>query len=252
MIALLLALQAQLPTVGDTIWLVRRIAVPAGSAVRAAPWTLEGEVELLGRPVVILTGDSAEIRYPAVAWSPGDHSLEVPGPVLLAADGRADSLPPARLTFAVRSVLPSGADAARLAVQPRASIVRRPDRTPVPLLVLLGVAALIIVPIQLRWRRRGAAPHAAPAAPADIGVNPRIIERWLAAAELRAALGAAAERLRGAAERARGKAGWQETEAEGLLGVVDRLRFGPLEREEAEDICRRAIALALQLEGGGR
>jgi len=84
---LLLALtQAPLPQVGDTVWLVRTIAAPAGRVVRVAPWNPEGAVEALGPGILVRRGDSLDVRYPAVGWLPGSHAVEVPGPVLVSPD----------------------------------------------------------------------------------------------------------------------------------------------------------------------
>jgi hypothetical protein len=49
------------PTVGDTVWLSRTIAVPPGYVVRAADWDPADPIELLGRPLVVVAGDSARI-----------------------------------------------------------------------------------------------------------------------------------------------------------------------------------------------
>ena len=67
MILLLLLLQQHpLPTVGDTLWASRAVRLSPGDSVRAADWQLEGAVQLLGHPIVVVRGNQAEIRYPLV------------------------------------------------------------------------------------------------------------------------------------------------------------------------------------------
>ena len=75
-------MQAGNPTVGDTVWLSRTVALPPGHVVRAADWEAPDPVELLGRPRVIITGDSAQISYPVVIWKPGLQLIELPGPLI--------------------------------------------------------------------------------------------------------------------------------------------------------------------------
>ena len=168
MIALLLLLQqAGTPTVGDTVWLVRTVAVPPGAEVRPAPWEPAAPVGLLGSPILRRSGDSVTVAYPAVAWAAGRHEVQVPGPVVIRPDGRTDSLPPALQAFEVASVLPGGARVDSLPVQPEAGIVEQRVTSPWPLLVALGVAALLFAPMAWWWRRRGPVMSevAAPAGP---------------------------------------------------------------------------------------
>ena len=93
LLLLLSLLQAQSPQVGDTVWLVRTILAPSGREVRVAAWNPEGAIETLGPGVLVRRGDSLDIRYPAVGWLPGAHTVEVPGPVLVSPDGTTDSMP---------------------------------------------------------------------------------------------------------------------------------------------------------------
>ena len=153
--ALLLLLQAGLPTVGDTIWIERPVTLPAGADVRPADWTPEGDVSLLGRPVLRRVGGEVIVAYPAVAWRPGSHTVVIPGPVIVRADGRIDSLPPESRTLQVRSVLPADTAPERLAVQPEAGIVSQRITEPWPLVVFLLIATLIFLPVRWWWLRRG-------------------------------------------------------------------------------------------------
>lgn len=249
--AALLLLQARHPTVGDTIWVVRRVSVPGSQSVRAANWELTGDVEVLGRPRITTANGVAEIRYPLVAWTPGSHTVSVPGPLLLAADGRVDSLPPADTSFAVASVLPSNVPDTALHPQPQAGIVHRRTVTALPLLVLLGAALVLLAPLHWWWRRRGPRATLPPAAP--VPVPP--LARWAEAGESRTLLAAAAERLRIAAA---GAARRQETgttqalptrEVDLTLRALDDARFAGASPAHAAELYAQASALATMLDG---
>ena len=193
MIPLLLALQAPLPTVGDTIWLERRITLPGGAEVRAAPWDLDGALSLLGRPRTRREGGEVVIAYPVVAWTAGTHQLSVPGPILVRADGASDTLPSEPRTIEVASVLPAGAVPERTAPQPEAGIVAEQVTSPLPLLACLAVAALVFAPLAWGWLCRGPAmPAARPLVPAPAAP----VDEWHAAGEHRAVAAVAARELR--------------------------------------------------------
>ena len=119
-----LVVQSQ-PTVGDTIWLNRTVAVPPGHVVRASDWDPADPVELLGRPRIVMTGDSARISYPVVVWASGSRLIELPGPLLLGPGGTVDSLPGEPVRVAVKSVLPRVLRDSSVPPQPRARLVTR-------------------------------------------------------------------------------------------------------------------------------
>ncbi|HXH63002.1 MAG TPA: hypothetical protein VNG95_02395 [Gemmatimonadales bacterium] len=184
-------------TVGDTVWLVRAVPVPAGWRVRPGKLDAGGDVEPLGDPLVSTTADGAELRYPVTSWAAGPHTVDLPAIWRLGPDGRADSLPGGGATFALASVLPpdSGARAA-----PKAAFApfRPPHRSPVPPLVAaLGAGAVLVV--LLRLRRRGARrmPEAVATAPA--GEVPDAL--WLGAGEPKAVAARATHALRAALAR---------------------------------------------------
>lgn len=165
MLLLLALLQQGAPTVGDTIWLVRMVAVPGGSAVRPASWNPTGDLETLGPPRVTTRGDSVEIAYPVVVWLPGSRTVDVPGPLLLLAGGGVDSIPAERMTVTVASILPAGVPESALRIQPAAQPVMRGERTPRSLLAMLLLATLLLVPVHRLWRRRGKPLPRVPAPP---------------------------------------------------------------------------------------
>jgi len=249
------------PTVGDTVWVRRAVRLPAGYTARAAAWALEGDVELLGRPELTVQADSAVVRYPLVAWTPGSHSVAVPSPILLGADGTLDSLPPARVSFTVTSVLPDVPDSA-IRPQPGAGLVTRPVVSLWPPLLLAGAALLLLLPLHWWWRRRGT-PLPAPAAPEP---TPVPIERWADAGEARSVLALASARLRTAISAAEPEAhegldsaecvrvlreqrpAWPVDEIAESLHAIDAMRFAPATAGDAMERYRRADELARRIE----
>lgn len=195
MIAAILLLQAAqaAPTVGDTIWLARTVPVPAGHTVRPPEDSLAGAVELLGPPRLVTRDGAVLIRYPAVAWEPGRHTVALPGPVLVAPDGVEDSVPPLEVAVTVRSVLPAVPEDSVLPVQAPTGLVLRQETSLLPVAALLALGALLLAPLHWWWRRRG------PRVPGDLPLAERHavpLRLWADAGERRAVLAAAAALVR--------------------------------------------------------
>jgi hypothetical protein len=256
MIALFLGavlLQSSAPTVGDTVWLSQVVAQPPGYIVRATDWTPTDPVELLGRPRIIVTGDSAEITYSVVVWRPGHRTVNLPGPLLLGPGGTVDSLPGAQVALDVRSVLPRVPPDSSLAPQPRASLVPRRETSLTPLAICWLVALILLVPLHLWWRRRG---KPVPAAAAMPPVADPPVARWADAGEYRAVANVAAAHLRSTvAQRvaaahpgldterllgqlAAARPNWPLDELAELLRALDNARFGLAGSEEALNLSR--------------
>ena len=268
-VAALLALQQPqqqaptAPTVGDTIWLARTLAVPVGAAVRPQPWNPTGDVEALGPARMSRHGDSVEVAYPAVAWRPGTHEVTVPGPLLLLDGGGVDSAPPYHATLQVGSVLPQVANDSALPVQPAVTVVHHGDRSPRPLALFLLGGVTLLAPWHWWWRRRGEAlGRSAPRTP----VRPPLA-RWAEAGEGRAALAVAAAELRAviargapeatpaleteeciAAVRAQ-RSDWPVDELAGVLRALDAARFQPGAVREAAALLDTTERIAARLEG---
>ena len=254
--------QQALPTVGDTIWVTRSVELPPGRTLRPADWEAADPVQLLGPARVIQREGRAAVSYPIAVWRPGTHTVTVPGPLLLAADGRVDSLGGETVTLEVASVLPRAAADTSLRPQPRAEFVPRASTTPVPLIVLLLVALAILVPLHLWWRRRGPVqrPTADPA-----GAAQPALDRWADAGEARAVAAAATTRLRltlvdrlpGAllsldteevlAHVASQRPDWPLPELAELLRALDRARFGAGTPPDVLALARRAAAFESRL-----
>jgi hypothetical protein len=186
------------PTVGDTTTVVYRVSVPPGALVQPRAPTDTTVATLLGAPVVTREGDSVRVALTVTLWSPGRHTLVLPGAVIVRTDGRIDTLPDSRVMLDVASVLPSGRPVASVTPKQARPWVARADRTLLPwalsLILLLAVAAAAI----WHWRRRG--PLAAiPAARGAPPVDPERLTRWIAAGESRLAVQHLEVALRGRA-----------------------------------------------------
>ena len=249
--------QAPGPTVGDTVWLSRTVGLPPGHVVRAADWDPADPIELLGRPRVVVTGDSAEIAYPVVIWQPGPQLIELPGPLLLGPGGTVDSLSGERVRLEVRSVLPATSRDSLLP-QPRAGLVNRAEVTLVPLAMLWAAALILLIPLQLGWRRRGKPVRTGALTP-DLPEPP--LARWADAGEYRSVANVAASRLRSAvaervasahpgldterllAELAAARPNWPLEELGELLLALDNARFGLTTSSDTLELSRSTLEL---------
>lgn len=253
-------LQGALPTVGDTIWVRRTVAVPVGHTVRAAEWEPADPVQLLGRARVTVSGDSAEIAYPVVLWRPGRHVADVPGPLVLGPGGTVDSLSQQRVSLEVRSVLPPAPGDSLISPQPRAALIQRRVVSPIPLAVLWLAAVVLLLPVHLWWRRRGKATRGA-----RIDPRPEMLEpplgRWADAGEHRAVADVATAQLRAAlaqrvpaahmsldtervlAELAATRPEWPLEDFEAVLRSLDDIRFGVAPSSGALGLSRTSSEL---------
>lgn len=252
------------PTVGDTVWLSRNVALPPGYVVRAASWDPADPIELLGRPRVTVTGDSAEIAYPVVVWRPGQQLIELPGPLLLGPGGTVDSLAGERVRLEVKSVLPAAPHDSMLRPQPRAGLVHRREVTLIPLAVLWVGSMVLLLPLHLWWRRRGRPVRLAGPAP-ELPQPP--VARWADAGEYRAVANVAASHLRAAvaervaaahpgldterllAELAAARPDWPLEELGELLRALDDARFGLTAAPDALGLSRSTLELRDRLLG---
>lgn len=256
--------QASGPTVGDTVWLSRTVALPAGHVARALDWDPPDPIELLGRPRVVVTGDSVEIAYPVVVWRPGQHLITLPGPLLLGPGGTVDSLSGDRVRLDIGSVLPDVPGDSVLPPQPRASLVARREVSLAPLAVLWTAALVVLLPLHLWWRRRGKPVGAAPR-PQPVPDPP--LERWADAGEYRAVANVSAARLRAAvaqrvagahagldterllAELAAARPDWPLRELGDVLRALDDARFSLTASPDTLRLSRTSFALRDRLLG---
>jgi hypothetical protein len=259
----MLLLQGPGPTVGDTVWLSRTIAVPPGYVVRAADWDAADPIEVLGRARVVLAGDSARITYPIVLWQPGPQVIELPGPLLLGPGGSVDSLRGQTVRLEVSSVLPQMPPDS-IPPQPRAAIVPIRTASPIPLLLLWALCLALLLPLHIWWRRRGKPTRVALPVPAP--VDPPL-NRWADAGEYRAVANISAIRLRSAvaqrvtvahpgldterllAELAAVRPDWPLDELGEILRGLDEARFGVTPASDALALSESSVAMRVRLLG---
>lgn len=220
------------PTVGDTVWIIRTLAVPAGMTVRPRPISASAVAEPLGPPEVVRIEDSVRVRYPMVAWQPGRHAITVPGAILVRSDGWSDTLPDGRATIEVATVLPETARDS-LSPFPQKPPVERTRRSPLPVLLLTLLAGAILVPLHWWWGRRGP-PVSVARAPVTPGPSEVMLASWLAAGEYRAAVEGWFHRL--------GALGGRDAEGDALLARLGQARFAPLPEESMAELCREVAS----------
>lgn len=192
---LVLLFQGGTVTVGDTLWIERVVGATGGAVIRPQPWSLGELGQQLGPGVVVQGSEGTLVRYPIVIWYPGEHLLTMPGPVLVKRDGSSDTLAASTVRVRVTSVLPAGAARTKTPPRPAIRAVPLAARSPVPLLALLLVVALLWTAGALFWRRRGRRPAPSPAPVPEPGQrrerpfhDPVSLSRWAEAGEYRAAL----------------------------------------------------------------
>lgn len=260
---LLVQSQAPAPTVGDTIWLERTVAVPAGAEVRAAAWQPEGTISLLGKPEVRRSGASATIAYPAVAWAAGPQTILVPGPIIIHHDGTTDSLPAESRTIQVASVLPAGQEPDKLPVQPEAGVVAEAIHTPVAVMLAVLAGTVLLAPLVWWWLRRG---PVAPVPSVSAGEFAIPLAEWGEAGEPRAVAAVAAHGLRAAIAARLPGAGpglvtarllrvveeqrpkWPAADIAAVLRGLDAAQFAESAPEGVVELATRAGELCRQLE----
>lgn len=229
------------PTVGDTVWLVRALTVPAGWQVRAGKLDPTEDVEPLTEPSARNVAGAWVVRYAVAAWKPGAHKLTLPPIWRLGPDGHADSSAGGVATFAVASVIPDSLKDP--SPQGALAPLRAAHRTAGPPLAALALATMLLVAgVALRRRPpRLLAPR--PQVPVEREVPDA---RWLAAGEPKAVVARATWRLRAALAKAVPAAHPALDTAE-CLAVVERARpQAPVRelRDLLEQLDRVAFASA--------
>lgn len=233
LLALLLLLQpGETPAVGDTVWLRRVLTVPGGMSVRPRPIAASAVLEPLGPPEVASSGRDITIRYPVVFWRPGTHRVEMPAVIVVRSDGFSDTLGSATTTVEIRSVLPAGAKRDSLEPAPPAEAVSRSTPSPLPLTLLVVLAALVLIPLHYWWRRRGKVPPPAPPV-SPPGPDASDVAAWVEAGELHAAADAYAWLL-----ASRGQS--DDSSVQALVGQLHAARYGALPPAELLALCRDA------------
>lgn len=247
------------PTVGDTVWLERRVTAPAGWSVRPGRLAPGGAVEPLGDPVAVRDASGWLVRYPVVAWTTGPQAVSLPVLWRLGPGGGADSGAAGVAAFTVASVLPdTGTPAPRPAREPL-RLGRRSALAPVAAMFL--AAGLLAGAV--RWRRRQPRPERpAPQVPVEREVPER---DWIAAGERAAVAARAAAELRAAVARsvpeahvgltteecldamARARPGVALAPVAAALRTLDEVAFGGAPEPDVAAIAVQARLLARKM-----
>ncbi len=184
--AVLLALQAGLPTVGDTVWVERYVVAQPNVLIRPQAWDLGTTGRQLGPAEVRRSALGTVVRYPLVFWHPGRHTLRMPGPVVISREGTSDTLLASGVVVEIASVLPAGTPRERLPPRPARPTVPLGERSLRPLLIGAMLVLAAVALLALRRRRRGTA---APERKVEVArPDPAMLAEWAAAGEYHAAL----------------------------------------------------------------
>lgn len=192
-------MQQGLPTVGDTVTIVRHVMAPAGAVIDARAPTDSAIATLIAPPVLTREGDSVRIAYTVAVWSAGHNDLVLPGVVVVDQRGRVDTLPDAHVSLDVASVLPARSSGV-IAPHPARPWLMRADLSALPFVVLLPLALLLAGGLQWWWRRRGPGPIDLPDMPSNTALTDVRVATWVAAGESRLALEHLDATLRGRPE----------------------------------------------------
>ena len=229
------------PTVGDTIWISRRVTAPQGWRVRPGKLVPLEDVEPLGDATVGTVENGWAVSYPVSVWSPGTHEVTLPPIWRLSPDGRTDSVPGGVARLIVRSVIPDSLKHP----EPRPALdpLRRTHERAVPLVGAIALAGVLVIG-GVMWRRRPPRPLApAPQVP----LEPEVPDaRWLAAGDPKAVAARAAGRLRAALEaneRTSGAENWSDDITQ-VLGQLERAEFAMSGPTDIATLSTRARALA--------
>lgn len=181
-------MQQSVPTVGDTVTIVRWITAPAGAVVEARPPADSTVATLAAPPVLTRAGDSVRIAYTVAVWTAGHNDLVLPGAIVVEPSGRVDTLADNHVALNVASVLPAAKSTAAIVPKTARPWLPLAYRSELPFAVLLPAAFLVVVGLQWWWRRRGPARASAAIGTAPAGLTDERVTAWLAASESRLAL----------------------------------------------------------------
>jgi hypothetical protein len=181
-------MQQGVPTVGDTVTIVRWIAAPAGAVIEARPPADSATATLTAPPVLTREGDSVRVAYTVAVWVTGRNDLVLPGAIIVEPSGRVDTLADSHVALNVASVLPAAKSVAAIAPRTARPWLPRSYGSELPFAVLLPAAIAGVVLLQWWWRRLGAPPTVMTAALAPAPLTDTRVSAWVAAGEARLAL----------------------------------------------------------------
>jgi hypothetical protein len=181
-------MQQSVPTVGDTVTIVRWISAPAGAVIEARPPADSAIATLTAPPVLTREGDSVRVSYTLAVWVAGHNDLVLPGAIVVEPSGRVDTLADNHVALNVASVLPAAKSVAAITPKTARPWLSRSYRSELPFAVLLPAAIIGVVLLQWWWRRLGPAPAAMLPAPAPAPLTDARVSAWVTAGEARLAL----------------------------------------------------------------
>jgi hypothetical protein len=243
-------------TVGDTVWVSRRVGADPAARPRVVPIAGTDVLEPLGAPRFDFAEGRLVVRYPVALFEPGDHAVSMPDIELRYPDGRTVIIPGDTARLVIRSVLPPSdtLPAARPSLAPLGRVARRV----LPLTTFVGaVLAALGVWGVVRRRRR---PRPVWATRRGSGAEPPLAQ-WVAAGEPRAVAAVLARQVRerlaelvpaaGAqlptaeclAVLERERPSWPHREIAELLRTMERARFAPVVPEDVVTLGAECEAL---------
>jgi len=177
----------QLPTVGDTVTVVRHVNAPPGAMIEARAPVDSNIATLVGPPVLTREGDSVRIAYSLAVWRAGHNDLVLPGAIIVDQRGHVDTLADGHVPLDVATVLPAARSVSVIPPKAAGGWFHRAERSELPFAVFLPLALLVMLALWWWWRRRGPrpGPDRTPAAPA---LTDERINAWVEAGEARLAL----------------------------------------------------------------
>lgn len=177
-----------IPTVGDTVTIVRWVTAPSGAVIEARPPTDSATATLTAPPVLTREGDSVRITYTVAVWGAGHNDLVLPGAIIVEPSGRVDTLSDSHVALTVASVLPVAKSVAAITPKTARPWLPRSYRSGLPFAVLLPAAIIGVAILQWWWRRLGPMPAATVSVPTPARLTDARISAWVAAGEARLAL----------------------------------------------------------------
>ena len=263
MIGLLLALQVQgawivtppTVTVGDTVWIIRRVTTRANVQARIEPLVDDDAILQLSDPRASFAEGILGIQYTVAAFLPGTLAVAMPDAELLFPDGRSEFVAGDTAWIVVTSVLTDSTATPRAVLGPIASTERRLW----PLFLFVSVVGGSTV----AWgvlRRRGP-PMGQGVLDEEHEVPDPPVDRWIAAGEGRAAATYVTDRVRRAlatlvpdvtrhldteavvAVLERDRPDLLVSDIALLLSDLDRARFAPASSDAFVEVVDRSEAL---------
>lgn len=219
------------PTVGDTLTVVHRVAVPIGTLVQPRGPSDSSIATLIGAPLVSREGDSVRIAYTMAVWATGRHNLVIPGAITVAGDGTVDTLADATVSYNVASLLPAEVAAESVAPQAAQPWVERTEPSGWPFLALLLPVLLVLAAVALWWRRRGKATALGSSPSTNTAAIRDRLERWQASGESALVI----DHLLGALPDDAATASWR--------AQVDAIRFDPAARAQLDQLVHDGMQL---------